>query len=81
MCLSVPLTEQAFDKYLLNLDVMGRILLSLHQRHNLQTDTCRKIHLYTLTSLPLVFLQRLQGRESNKVSSLAFDYRRQSITA
>lgn len=61
---------------------MGLILLSIHQRHNLQTDTRSQNHLDNLGSLPpKVFLQQLLSRESNKVSSLAFDYRRQSIIA
>lgn len=61
---------------------MGLILLSIHQRYNLQTDTCSQSHLDNLGSLPRkVFLQQLLSRESNKVSSLAFDYRRQSVIA
>ena len=56
---------------------MGLTLLSIHQRHNMQTDTCSENHLNNLGSLPhKVFLQQLQSRETNKVSSLAFDYKK-----
>ena len=53
---------------------MGLILLSIHQRHNMPTDTCSKNHLNNLPHK--VFLQQLQSRETNKVSSLAFDYKK-----
>ncbi|KAK2102485.1 hypothetical protein P7K49_020152 [Saguinus oedipus] len=59
---------------------MGLILPSIDKRHNLQLDPCNKNHLGNLNSLSPEFSSS-SYMESNKLSSLAFDYRRQSITA
>lgn len=65
----------------MNLNVMSLILLNISETQLANGYIQQNPPLRPQFPSPKVFFQQLQCRERNKVSSLAFDYRRQSITA